>query len=117
MGEAPEKQSNEADRSALGIPHSARNTHHAALPLIFRLARKELREILRDRRTIVTLIAMPLLLYPVMSVVFLQFSLASKATTAATPEYRVGALTSPEANAFQRRFEKGQEAWRRAKGE
>ena len=37
---------------------------HSVLGRVFRLARKELREILRDRRTIVTMIAMPILLYP-----------------------------------------------------
>ena len=32
----------------------------------WRLARKELREILRDRRTVLTLILMPLLVYPLL---------------------------------------------------
>ncbi|HAD61097.1 MAG TPA: hypothetical protein DCG12_17790, partial [Planctomycetaceae bacterium] len=34
-----------------------------------RLARKELREILRDRRTVFTLILMPLLVYPLLGAV------------------------------------------------
>src|SRR5205085_7469172 len=38
-----------------------------------RLVRKELSEILRDRRTIITLILMPLLLYPLLGMVFPQF--------------------------------------------
>ncbi len=38
-----------------------------------RLCRKELREILRDRRTIVTLVLMPLLVYPLLSIVFQRF--------------------------------------------
>lgn len=41
-----------------------------------RLTLKELREILRDRRTIATLVLMPLLLYPLLSVVFQRFLLA-----------------------------------------
>jgi ABC-2 type transport system permease protein/sodium transport system permease protein len=41
-----------------------------SLPRLVRLARKELREVLRDRRTIVTLVLMPLLLYPLLSIVF-----------------------------------------------
>jgi sodium transport system permease protein len=110
MNESHETKATEVDRSAL-------SGHHSSFARVFRLARKELREILRDRRTIVTLIAMPLLLYPVMSVVFLQFSLASKATLAPTPEYRVGTLTTSEARTFQYRFDKGQEAWRRAHGQ
>lgn len=44
---------------------------------VFRLAVKELRETLRDRRTIATLILMPLLVYPVLSLAFRQFLLTS----------------------------------------
>src|SRR5262249_2187331 len=44
---------------------------------ILRLIRKELNEILRDRRTITTLVLMPLLLYPLLSLAFQQFLLAS----------------------------------------
>ena len=42
-----------------------------------RLALKELRETLRDRRTIVTLILMPLLVYPTLSLVFKTFLLTN----------------------------------------
>lgn len=41
-----------------------------------RLIRKELLEILRDRRTIVTLVLMPLLIYPLLGVGFMQFARA-----------------------------------------
>jgi sodium transport system permease protein len=44
---------------------------------VLRLARKELRETLRDRRTIVTLVLMPLLVYPILSFAFNQFLLSS----------------------------------------
>ena len=44
-----------------------------------RLAAKEIREILRDRRTVVTLILMPLLLYPMLSLAFHRFLLSSLA--------------------------------------
>ena len=44
---------------------------------IWRLARKELRETLRDRRTIVTLILMPLLVYPILSLLFQNFLLST----------------------------------------
>ena len=40
-----------------------------------RLTLKELREILRDRRTIITLVLMPLLVYPLLGVVFQKFVL------------------------------------------
>ena len=39
----------------------------------WRLTAKELAETLRDRRTIVTLLVMPLLVYPLLSVIFRQF--------------------------------------------
>jgi ABC-2 type transport system permease protein/sodium transport system permease protein len=41
-----------------------------------RLVRKEVSSILRDRRTIITLVLMPLLLYPLLSIAFRQFLLA-----------------------------------------
>jgi len=44
---------------------------------VARLALKELRETLRDRRTIITLVLMPLLVYPVLSVALKQFLLTS----------------------------------------
>jgi len=44
---------------------------------VARLAVKELRETLRDRRTIFTLVLMPLLVYPVLSLAFHQFLLSS----------------------------------------
>ncbi len=55
-----------------------------------RLLKKELSEILRDRRTILTLIGMPLLLYPLISVVFQQFLLESKVSATHGTEYRLG---------------------------
>ena len=68
---------------------SVLGTRYSPVARVFRLARKELREILRDRRTIVTLIAMPILLYPLMSVVFLQFTLATQMTAKAEPKLPV----------------------------
>src|SRR5262249_9985832 len=46
-----------------------------AQSLVARLARKELREILRDRRTIITLVLMPVLLYPILGIAFQHFVL------------------------------------------
>ena len=48
---------------------------------LMRLARKELVEILRDRRTMVTLVMMPLLLYPLLGIVVQKFMLRSLAET------------------------------------
>jgi ABC-2 type transport system permease protein/sodium transport system permease protein len=56
---------------------AAANAPAFSVARILRLARKELRETLRDRRTILTLLVMPLLVYPVLSLAFKQFLLAS----------------------------------------
>jgi len=49
----------------------------SATSRLVRLCIKELREILRDRRTIVTLVFMPLLVYPLLSMAFQRFALSS----------------------------------------
>jgi len=51
-----------------------------------RLVLKELREILRDRRTIITLVVMPLLIYPLLAVVFTRF-LSTSLTVRQGTEY------------------------------
>ncbi len=56
---------------------------------LVRLALKELRETLRDRRTIVTLVVMPLVLYPILALVFQRFLLTSL-TTQGAKEYVIG---------------------------
>lgn len=70
-----------------------------------RLMRKELREILRDRRTIVTLILMPLLLYPLMTLAFRQFLLTSAAAAAGPAAYQLGFATKQEKLLVQRFLE------------
>jgi ABC-2 type transport system permease protein/sodium transport system permease protein len=70
---------------------------------LMRLARKELTEILRDRRTIVTLIVMPLLLYPLLAIGFGQFAQGNKAANA-TSGIRIGFLTEADAQEWQRRL-------------
>jgi ABC-2 type transport system permease protein/sodium transport system permease protein len=67
----------------------------AALARIGRLVRKELSEILRDRRTILTLVLMPVLLYPLLSMAFQQLFL-SAATAEPVQEYVVGCATAQE---------------------
>ena len=49
------------------------STRRMTFDRLRRLTVKELREILRDRRTVVTLILMPLLVYPLLSLVFHRF--------------------------------------------
>jgi sodium transport system permease protein len=77
------------------------------LPRVLRLARKELSEILRDRRTIITLVVMPLLLYPLMSIAFQQFFLASKLSPTHGVEYRLGFESKTAAQIFLDRVEHG----------
>ena len=61
-----------------------RGPHHSPCDLVrlgrvLRLARKELTEILRDRRTILTLLVMPLLLYPLLTIGFGRFGVEKAA--------------------------------------
>ncbi len=79
---------------------------------IWRLAKKELRETLRDRRTIVTLVFMPLLVYPILSLVFQNFLMSSLGVAANDEEQKhtiVFASNLPEAESatFLRRVSLG----------
>ena len=70
----------------------------------WRMAQKELREILRDRRTIITLLGMPLLIYPLLGVTF-QKLLVTQATEKTTTEYRVAFAGQRDARVFRRLFD------------
>ena len=48
---------------------------------LVRLCLKELRDILRDRRTVVTLVLMPLLVYPLLSILFQKLLVSSQSAT------------------------------------
>ncbi len=62
---------------------------------------------LRDRRTIVTLVAMPLLLYPLLSIAFLQFVWLGKSQIERGNKYICGFATKAEAELFFRRMDEG----------
>ncbi len=62
---------------------------------------------LRDRRTIVTLVAMPLLLYPLLSVAFLQFAFLGKADADRGAKYVLGFASNIEAEVFFLRMARG----------
>ena len=70
----------------------------------WRMAQKELREILRDRRTIITLLGMPLLIYPLLGVTF-QKLLVTQATKKTTTEYRVAFAGQKDARTFRQLFD------------
>ncbi len=58
---------------------SVRFRPSSPIPRLMRLTLKELRETLRDRRTIMTLLLMPVLLYPLLTLAFQRFVLSSAA--------------------------------------
>lgn len=92
----------EEDRSAyLGWPRGR----------MLRLCLKELRETLRDRRTLVTLILMPLILYPLLSIVFERFLLTSGPTGSA-PQILLGVLNESQIPPLQEVLARGLEAQR-----
>lgn len=64
------------------IPHS-----RATRGRLFRLCQKELRETLRDRRTIITLVLMPLLVYPILSMTLNRFLLS--ASVSGEPQFLI----------------------------
>src|SRR5262245_24279359 len=72
-----------------------------------RLIRKELSEILRDRRTIITLVLMPVLLYPLLSVAFQQFFLASRLAPEQGVEYHLGFVSEDDERLFIERLALG----------
>jgi ABC-2 type transport system permease protein/sodium transport system permease protein len=67
---------------------------------IARLTRKELRETLRDRRTIVTLFVMPLLVYPLLSMAFQRYVLVSMPAPSEKPAFRLGFSNAEDAQLF-----------------
>src|SRR4051794_30488830 len=71
-----------------------------------RLIRKELRESLRDRRTILTLVLTPLLLYPILAMAFQQLILSNRVEKDATT-YRVGFVSEAEAGSLLPYLDKG----------
>lgn len=80
--------------SSTNRTHSTSPTHRWQGGRWSRLCLKELREILRDRRTLITLVLMPLLVYPILSMVF-QRSLISAWSTASQQKLII-AVTSEQ---------------------
>lgn len=73
-----------------------------------RLSLKELREILRDRRTIITLVAMPLLIYPLLGVTLQKLSMSHLASKLRT-EYRVALQSRDDEHLFRQFYARGGE--------
>src|SRR5262245_8218343 len=69
------------EESSTAIPPSAIPGHRQWMGRLRRLMLKELRETLRDRRTIITLVVMPTLIYPLLALAFQRFLLTSVSVT------------------------------------
>lgn len=80
---------------------------HLSLARTMRLTLKELREILRDRRTITTLVLMPLLLYPLLGVMVKRGLLSSLESTGATA-FRVVVESAEAIEQLSRQLEEGE---------
>src|SRR4051812_19048358 len=76
---------------------------------LWRLVLKELREILRDRRTIITLVVMPILIYPLLAVVFQRFLVTSLSVTE-NVEYVVGVDSLIDQQILERQLRIGESA-------
>ncbi|MBC8870665.1 MAG: CPBP family intramembrane metalloprotease [Planctomycetes bacterium] len=88
-----ENDENTAEKGANhGIGQYPRRRFSASASRFGRLCLKELRETLRDRRTIVTLVLMPLLVYPLLTMAFQRFLVTSFETSR---EFHIG-LSSEE---------------------
>lgn len=73
----------------------------------WRMTQKELREILRDRRTILTLIGMPLLIYPLLGVTF-QKLMVSQVANKSKLEYRIAFANQHDSQIFRKLFQQGE---------
>lgn len=74
-----------------------------------RLTLKELRETLRDRRTIITLVLMPVLVYPLLGVAFQRFLVASVQTKdGGAARFRVGVESENDARLLQSHLSAGE---------
>ena len=101
-GESKLIESRKQNESIASTDHDARLVKFGFSRLL-RLAGKELLEILRDRRTIVTLVLMPILVYPLLGTIVQKFMLNSLSNIQQI-EYLIAAETELEMAIFQRRL-------------
>jgi sodium transport system permease protein len=92
-------------------PNSSNPAVSPFFPRLMRLTLKELRETLRDRRTIVTLLLMPVLLYPLLTLAFQRFVLSSASNLRI--EYIVGVETPEHSEIIGRCLVRGLEVMHR----
>ena len=82
-------------------------TMSGSLGRLLRLTRKELSESLRDRRTILTLVLMPVLLYPLLTIAF-QKMLLARQVDQLKPVYRIGFASREEGDSLLAYWKVGQ---------
>jgi ABC-2 type transport system permease protein/sodium transport system permease protein len=82
-----------------------------------RLIRKELSTILRDRRTIITLVLMPLLVYLLLTIAFRQFLFKAASGKQTHIEYKVGFRSLEEQSIFNAQIERGEAILKRQRPE
>jgi len=84
-------------------------SHSSAMTFRFSgLLKKELREILRDRRTIITLVLMPLLVYPLLGIMLQKFFITQMANLGKV-EYRILLPNEAEGKLFRDVFNQGEQ--------
>jgi sodium transport system permease protein len=83
-------------------PAGGKRAPRTVAPRFVRLMVKELRETLRDRRTIATLILMPVLVYPLLSVAFERFLISSLKAVPGHSEPVLGFLNEADSQEFSR---------------
>jgi sodium transport system permease protein len=74
---------------------SPKQTFQEGLARLLRMTRKELNESLRDRRTVITLLLMPVLLYPLLGIAFRQV-LAGYSVEEVPPNYKIAFVSGEE---------------------
>lgn len=85
------------------------HTHYSAMTFRFSgLLKKELREILRDRRTIITLVLMPLLVYPLLGLMLQKFFITQMSNLGQV-EYRILLPNEKEGELFRDVFSHGEQ--------
>lgn len=90
-------------------PDSEERVHFPIMTFRFSgLLKKELREILRDRRTIITLVLMPVLVYPLLGLMLQKFFITQMASLGQV-EYRIILPTEAEGKIFRTVFSRGEQ--------
>ncbi len=75
---------------------------------LWRLCQKELRESLRDRRTLFTLVLMPILVYPLLSMALQRLVIGANTKSKPNPEFVLGVVDDETANKMREMLQEAQ---------